>query len=251
MSRRHRLAFLLAFLLAAAAGAQDVRLAVTVQAADGTALADAYVRLYEHRAGDDAEPLATVVTDAAGTAVLPPFPAGRYTLLVTHVAHDPHEATVNAREGARPTRVRLRARRLALGEVSIAARRTLDQRLRERVGFEERRRRGPGTFFTADDLARRNVRTLPDALRMVPGLYVSFVRGTEQVFSNRRFGCPVALFLDGTFVSGGSSFLAAIPVETVTAVEAYSGNPEVPINFRPLEPTCGAVLVWTRITETR
>lgn len=111
-----RLCFALPLLLAATASAQDARLAVTVQAADGALLPDAYVRLYEHRAGDDAEPLVTLVTDAAGAVTLPPFPAGRYTLLVTHVAHEPHEASVSVREGARPgarapARAAARARR--------------------------------------------------------------------------------------------------------------------------------------------
>lgn len=191
-----------------------------------------------------------LVSDASGRGLARAVPEGRTRVLVSHVGFQPLDTTLvlRARE-ARTLQLQLRPRPpLALPSVAVVAQRTANDRRRLGSGFEARRAQGGGVFLTADEIRRRGIRRFPDVFRLVPGMQVTTYRLVESLESNRQPGCPVAVYLDGVRVHNGHTFIGSIPLESVLALEAYRGISEIPAQYRPLDRTCGAVLVWTRIT---
>ncbi|MFN3596388.1 MAG: TonB-dependent receptor plug domain-containing protein [Rubricoccaceae bacterium] len=193
---------------------------------------------------------ALLVSGRDGLGILTDVPAGRARILVSHVGFRALDTTLvlTGRRRAPPLRLELRPRPLSLPDVAVVARRTPNDRRRQGAGFEARRATGAGVFLTAEEIRRRGIRRFPDVFRLIPGMQVTSSRLVESLESTRQPGCPVAVFLDGVRVHNGHTFIGSIPIESVLALEAYRGISEIPAQYRPLDRTCGAVLVWTRIT---
>lgn len=120
------------------------------------------------------------------------------------------------------------------------------------LGFEERRARGPGTFFTRDALERMRPRLITDVLRRVPGLQVRPVNGAygdNLLVTSRGGRCPVMFYVNGTPfpISNDMPINHFIAAHEVVALEVYSAS-EIPPQFNSSMYTarCGLVGIWTR-----
>jgi hypothetical protein len=120
-------------------------------------------------------------------------------------------------------------------------------------GFEERRSRGPGVFFTREDIVRVQARQFTDILRRVPGVQIRPVSGglgNNVSVQTRGSNCPMLFYLDGSAfpLPGDMPINHYVAPEEVIAIEVYSGSSEVPAQYNSSRFTarCGVILVWTR-----
>lgn len=115
-------------------------------------------------------------------------------------------------------------------------------------GFYQRRAASGGWFLDRPSPEFRYSRTLSNLLRTVPGLNASDQVGGAVLSSSRQQrSCHLAFYVDGTYTSVRN--VDELALSDVEALEVYRGPSEVPLAYHPppYEPTCGAVLVWSRM----
>lgn len=183
--------------------------------------------------------------------------AGRtYTITVVALGFAPTATTLQLALG---DSVRLDvqlARRVSVLDPTVVV--ETDHRLTQ---FEERRRRGIGTFFTRsqiDDLAADG--RLPTVLRRAPGARFTWSRGgVVQILTAGRDArpwsgsgpCYAAVVLDGVWIyrggPGATPFnLNSIPTSAIAAIEYYRSSAQVPVEFSGLGSECGVLVLYTR-----
>jgi hypothetical protein len=120
-------------------------------------------------------------------------------------------------------------------------------------GFEERRSRGFGVFFTREDIVRMQPRQFTDVLRRVPGVQIRPVSGglgNNVSVQTRGSNCPMLFYIDGSAfpLPSDTPINHFVSPEEVVAIEVYSGSSEVPAQYNSSRFTakCGVILVWTR-----
>jgi hypothetical protein len=120
-------------------------------------------------------------------------------------------------------------------------------------GFEERMARGPGAFFTREQILRVQARLFTDILRRVPGMQIRKVSGAYgENFAVMQRGrhCPMAYYVNGTpfAVPPDVPINHFISPDEVVAVEVYSAS-EIPPQFNASSSRamCGVVVIWTRV----
>lgn len=131
------------------------------------------------------------------------------------------------------------------------------------AGFDERRERGLGHFIVREQIERRAVENLADAMREIPRLVVTtpaprFTRPTGVrhpellMHSTGLDPCSPSLFVDGHLVviGGRRPGLAVRPDDFVDptsaeAIEVYTSPAEIPVEFET-GTGCGVVAIWTR-----
>ena len=116
------------------------------------------------------------------------------------------------------------------------------------LGFEERRRRGYGTFLDADEIERRNPQVFTDLLRSTRGVQVTPGSTSGEAVAmegnSPLSACQPLLVLDGMRVPlQGMSLNDLIPPHIVRAVEVYPRRLEAPPEYQTIE--CGTIVVWT------
>lgn len=128
-------------------------------------------------------------------------------------------------------------------------------------GFEERRARGAGRFFSRTDIDKMQPRLFTDVLRRVPGLQIGMTNGSVSSVGSVRTArtngvmggrpCPILYYVNGTPfpVTNEMAINSYIQPEDVAAIEVYNGASEIPSQFNStmLNSPCGVVLVWTMI----
>ncbi len=128
-------------------------------------------------------------------------------------------------------------------------------------GFEQRRARGNGRFFSRTEIARMQPRAFTDILRRVPGVQLQSASGAfggnEMVTMARTTGimgarrCPVLFYVNGmpVQITGELSIDQYVPPEDVIAIEVYSGTSQIPPEFQSnlLNSRCGVIVIWTRV----
>ena len=119
-------------------------------------------------------------------------------------------------------------------------------------GFNERRDRGIGRFFTAEDIEKRSPRVVSDLLRMLPGTRVSAING-QNVITFRGLRCPPLVWLDGTPATAGYLDVDAFAPMTLAGIEVYSGLASVPAELAWMrgKSSCGVIALWTKLPEGR
>ena len=120
-------------------------------------------------------------------------------------------------------------------------------------GFEARRARGPGVFFTREDILRMQPRQVTDILRRVPGIQIRPVSGGlghNVIVQSRGMNCPMLFYMDGSAfpLPGDAPINHYVSPDEVVGIEVYSGSSEVPAQFNSSRFTarCGVVMLWTR-----
>lgn len=158
----------------------------------------------------------------------------------------------------------------------IVATATRPRRL-EIKGFYERKywgeQLGGGTFFTAEDIERRNPVRITHMVADAPGVRLGgcTLRGYGcKLYStthSRGFsdqGCKLNIYLDGILAIRGSAerwSLASgvlgdmnprdsindlvLPIE-IAGIEVYTGAASLPAEFSGSDARCGAVVIWTK-----
>lgn len=116
--------------------------------------------------------------------------------------------------------------------------------------FFERRARGQGTFFTAEDIDRRNPRLTTDLLRMVPGARVERV-GAESAVFFRGQQCAPLVWIDGAPATAGYLNPDYFEPSTLGGIEVYMGAATVPSELMWMrgKGSCGVIALWTRLDD--
>jgi hypothetical protein len=142
----------------------------------------------------------------------------------------------------------LAVRPIELDSVQAAA--TARQTNLMRRGFYERKRSGPGTFLTRDDIDRFQPRFLSDVLRRVGGVHVGSsargqpstrMRGQQSIAGS----CPIQYYVDGVLTTAYS--IDEMRPEDVDGIEVYRGAASIPASFKRGTASCGVILLWSRV----
>jgi hypothetical protein len=180
-------------------------------------------------------------------------PAGAQTIDVRMLGYSPVALAVDIRAGETLfVKVALTSVALALDPVEVTEPTRLTPQLQ---GFEDRRSRGIGTFFTREDILRMQPRLITDVLRRVPGMQIRPLQGGHgdnvSVQTERGKPCAMQFFVNGTPLSmqGDSPVNYFIYPQDVVGIEVYSGSSEIPPQFNSSlgNSRCGVVVVWTRV----
>jgi hypothetical protein len=163
---------------------------------------------------------------------------------VTFAANLPADSTVV---------VGIRLRQVVLlDEIKVTGTRTT---MFARTGFDQRRRIGLGQFVSPERVAElSHVSTPSQLLRDVRGIDVRCGAGGQCTVTPRFAGC-LWLFVDGA-AFGFEQIDAILSITQVHAVEVYSRQSSVPVEFQGVLPPksgrdftmsgCGAIVVWTK-----
>lgn len=231
-------------------GAQDGALRGIVNTAEKKPLPEARVSVV-------GTPLVTV-SDTDGTFRIVALPSGSQTVEVRMFGYGPSLLLVQIVAGKTATlEVTLSPVAAPLETVNVMADTMIAPGMR---GFQERKARGAGKFFTREDIERMQVRLFTDVLRRVPGMQVQRVNSTYgagySVQTGRTQGinggrtCPVLFYVNGA----PFPMLGDVPInnfispEEVAAVEVYTGASQLPPQFNSsmYNSRCGVVVIWTR-----
>ncbi len=192
---------------------------------------------------------ASTLTDAAGAFAIDSLPAGSRELEVRALGFVPANTVVDLRTHMTATADLTLTNRVAqLEAVTVFG--TAPKR-DEAGGFAERSRGIFGRFFTAEQIRRIAPASVPDLMRMVPGLRVTTAQGSlMNTVTSRGDGlesaCLPDVFIDGFLVADGATSLDTLvrPSE-IGAIEVYVDQNTVPVQFR--RGPCGSIVIWTRL----
>jgi hypothetical protein len=212
------------------------------------------------RAYTDTIPLAKALVTIAGTAhqviagedgrfriELPP---GQHSVLVRALGREPWSRTIDLRAGE-STFVLASLRPLPATALDPVVVRSAVSKLE---GFEERRARGPGSFFTREEIRKMQPKVMTDILRRAPGVFLRNVGGgfgeNITAMSSRTKPCPMAYIVNGSpmMLPNESTVDDYIVAHEVIAVEVYAGSSQIPTQFNSSagNARCGVIVVWTK-----
>ncbi|MCC6927716.1 MAG: carboxypeptidase regulatory-like domain-containing protein [Gemmatimonadaceae bacterium] len=218
----------------------DATLRGTVRKPDGTPLEGA--RLAFWGAGLDA------TTNSTGSFRLEQLPAGTYTVEARALGFLPQRRAIDVSERNETVAdFRLESFGTYLDTVRVTAQSVWKSR--EMREFDERRKRGFGTFFDEEAIARRNPIYVGDLLQMTPGVRVLPSGGFGHVILMRGMGfqayCKPSIWVDGMRVMNIDGDIDSfVNVQDIRAMEVYPRGGSVPVQFQTLEG-CGSLVIWT------
>jgi hypothetical protein len=109
-----------------------------------------------------------------------------------------------------------------------------------------RKTEGRGRYITRKHIEDRRAATVPDALRIVPGLRIecrgSLVCVARMARAPRN--CGPGYFMDGIPTDPAALWLT--PVSEIEGIEVYSGPAETPPELEGAAARCGVIALWTR-----
>jgi hypothetical protein len=170
------------------------------------------------------------------------------------VGFAPARTIVDLTTGAPPPRVALRLERAVPRLEPVVV--TAQAEALERVGFEDRQKRGMGKFLGPDDIARMQPQLVTSALRTLPGLrVVPTGTGGYTVESTRGVGIGgcVTYWVDGApfreLTPGDVD--NAFPASQLAAIESYQPGMAPPQFTSPGQSGCAAIVIWTQASVRR
>jgi hypothetical protein len=214
----------------------------TVLGADGKPLEGAQVYLVGTAVGARA--------DSRGVFHLSGLPAGTQTVEVRLLSYSPKRYTVDL-SPARESRLAavMDAKAQVLGEITVEGKPTSNI-----PGFDDRAKRGFGTFLNRQDIENRQSVLTTDLFRTIPGLTVGFDGSNYVVQSARSMGsgCQVQWYLDGSpFDNSQNDLDQMLRPDDIEAIEVYKSASEVPAQYQGQNASCGTILVWSKRTAGR
>jgi TonB family protein len=178
-------------------------------------------------------------------------PVGPRTLVVRRIGFRPESLAVTLDPGGlTEVTVRLAASVQQLTPLVVEAGRP---RYTGRLGpFYERRDRGMGRYFTAEDIDRRNPHVVSDLIRTVPGARVTR-RGAESVITFRGQSCTPLVWIDGTPAATAYLDPDLFAPNSLAGIEVYSGPATIPVELTWARGrhACGVIALWTRLDSPR
>jgi len=191
------------------------------------------------------------VSATDGAYRLQAIPAGDQTIVARRIGFRPESVTVKIiPDSVLTVDLRLQSTVQQVAPVVITSSRVrYTGRMR---GFNERRDRGIGRFFTAADIDKRKPRVVTDLLRMVPGTRIGRING-QNVVTFRGLRCPPLVWLDGAPASVGYLDVDLFAPSSLAGIEVYLGPSTVPSELTWVrgKADCGVIALWTRMPETR
>lgn len=190
---------------------------------------------------------AVTVSGENGRFTLSGLPAGTRILSVRALGYEPVEAAVPLRaRAAGDLTVRMTRFALSLDTVRVTALRDIAM---QRIGFDERQKKGAGKFFDPAEIKRRDPLRLNNLLETLPGLSYrnSNAMGGKRTLVPRR-GC-LSYIVDGKLWRGGDDppdFW--ISAQELGAVEFYQDG-FVPSEFLMMiaaGQSCSTIVIWTK-----
>jgi len=189
------------------------------------------------------------LTDRGGRFQLARVPAGSIRIRFEALGYAPVTATVDVYAGeTTPLAIALTPEAIELDALDVTV--GGGPPFLEINGFYQRTRRGFGRQLARSGLDELHMLEVSDAVRRVPGLYLSHDGqiGNRVVAVRPRtrradgYGCALTVYVDGVRTLDPN--LNQIPPDWLVAMEVYLGT-ETPAQYRTSD-NCGAVLLWTR-----
>jgi len=235
-----------------------------IQEIDGAPVADAAISL---------NGVTVARTDAQGTFTIAAAPVrwGPNDVTITHSGVNETSASdqfwITSSDEIVDLDVALDVAPIALPGVAVAARSNASSPRLQAQGFYERERASSNAvFYTAEDIAARQMKDWQDVLRGIrftrTRAFTSFGNAGDvpepsqfaspraaALMAEREGQCgtdtdPIA-FLDGNFVGRLSQLVETVRVETIEGVEIYRGVASLPVQFNREGAECGVVAVWS------
>ncbi|MDE3217447.1 MAG: hypothetical protein KGO03_13655 [Gemmatimonadota bacterium] len=234
------------------AGAQHAVVVVLVRdAGTGVPLSGARI-LLDHALRAD-------TTDAGGIARLRGVSPGSHLVALHLIGYAPDSMTVSVADtGIRIVETGLRENATALPGVTAHAD-AIDSRLE---GFMARRAKGAGFFFTRHQIDSSKTLNLAELLRsgsvarMIPGPGGEAWLVSPSGMLNGLSGttpCFTQVYWDGVMIynplarGGLRPDLRSMLTMNLEAVEYYPNPASTPVQFRTGAPTCGTLVLWSRM----
>ncbi len=192
------------------------------------------------------DPLLRSLTGSEGRFQLDAVSPGPYELTVQALGyHDlAHSVEIPTGQDRLEIRIEMVPQALELEPVVV----TVPSRTYlTRVGFNERRDRGLGTYLDREEVNRRATLQVSDIFYTIAGARVQQRSGPGRYADiTFRGGCVPDLFVDGVRTIRGTSVDDVLTVYDVEAMEVYRGG-LIPGRFSSAD--CAAIVVWTRMVE--
>lgn len=173
--------------------------------------------------------------------------AGRYTIRVAAIGFATVTTPLDLKAGQTlDLEFNTEAEAVNLPEVTVEERATHGP-----MDWLRRKSEGRGRYIDRAEIERRQAATLPDVMRMVPGVRIE-CRGANQCLvrmARAPRGCNPAFFMDGIPSDPAIAYLT--PIEEVEGVEVYSGPAQTPPELESYQARCGVVVIWTRTPPPR
>ena len=188
----------------------------------------------------------TTITNADGRFDLSALPSGTSTFESQYIGYEPVRRVVDLAPGRTDTlHIVMDKRVQVLAGVRVYADTSTPMKLR---GFEERRKHGPGYYYTAADIAKANPLVLTDFFFRVPGIRVQPVSGLDyQLLSTQGAGfggpCAPSIWIDGVSSDMTLGVNEMVQPDEVAGIEVYDAATAPPAYQRG---ACGVVLIWTK-----
>ena len=190
-------------------------------------------------------------TDSAGRFMLTGLAAGDTKVEYRRIGYEARNETITLHSGQTDTvAMVLKAIPRELAAVDVS-----DAEAANRfgmAGFNRRKAHGDGHYVTRAQIEARNVHSMSDALRMIPGVQLLHQRdgSTDLRFVRASMGnghdCPPDWLIDGIKAPGLR--VDDMSADDVEGIEVYSGASQIPpeFNISGGNAGCGVIVVWTR-----
>ncbi|MEP6621767.1 MAG: carboxypeptidase regulatory-like domain-containing protein [bacterium] len=191
----------------------------------------------------------SAVTNTDGYFELDSLPAGTRAVEARALGYVPLQSAVDLKSGSTTTAdLTVGARVDVLEAITVFGKAPARG---DAALFNVRAKGMYGRFFNAQKIKESGMLSLPDLLRMVPGIRVEQAAGSllstvlTRGLQNFDDPCLPAVYLDGMIIMDGASSLDNLirPAE-VGGVEVYVDPVTAPIQFQ--HGSCGAIVIWTK-----
>ncbi|MEP6731450.1 MAG: carboxypeptidase regulatory-like domain-containing protein [bacterium] len=193
-------------------------------------------------------------TNEKGEFRLTGVEAGTHGLRVIALGYYPVSRRVEMSAADTQVTIRMENAAVVLDSMRVLAKRS--SRVRWANEEFDRRKDGPGRFFTEEQIAAMHVSNVVDIFRRMAGIGLVTPRGpgSEIVVSRRGAGlkptCPLDIFLDGIILHRGLDTLgtpmgdlAMFHPDELHGVEVHSVA-TAPVKYKV--GNCGALFLWTK-----
>jgi hypothetical protein len=192
----------------------------------------------------------TGTTNDRGAFTISGAPGGTQSLLVRAVRYAPEQRTVDLLgETSLSIEVRLTNLKTVLDTIRVTASRVYSA---DKIGFEQRRKSGFGSYFDTTDVARVRPHEVTRLLYSMNGVQVVGSGFNQRILMRGVMDlCEPSIVIDGVRLPDltGADLNMMVSPEEVAGMEVYTSAGAVPAQFKGLSQAsmrCGAVVVWTK-----